>query len=159
MRQGMILLGLAVAASITHADAGPGHSEENEAMIARGTFEVEVTPQPPDAAAGPFQRLLLAKKLSGDLEGASEGQMLGAYSPVEGSGGYVALELVTGVLHGKKGTFMLQHNGTMRKESYRTDVSVVPDSGTGELTGIAGTMKIIIEGKKHSYELEYTLED
>ena len=127
-------------------------------MTARGTFDVKVIPQAADdSAAGPFSRLFLDKQFHGDLEAGSKGQMLGAMSAVEGSGGYVALELVSGTLNGKKGTFVLQHNGTMAKNIPTMHVSVVPDSGTGELTGLAGTMTIIIEGGKHSYVFEYTL--
>jgi hypothetical protein len=132
--------------------------EKEGAMIARGTFDVKTTPQPPDdAAAGPFGRLFLAKQFHGDLQGPSQGQMLGSQTP-DGSGGYVALEQVTGTLHGKKGTFVLQHKGTMRKGgSFVMDVTVVPDSGTGELAGISGRMTIRIEGRDHFYELEYSL--
>ncbi|MEP7325788.1 MAG: DUF3224 domain-containing protein [Gemmatimonadota bacterium] len=127
-------------------------------MTARGTFDVKVIPQAADdSAGGPFGRLFLDKQFHGDLDGISKGQMLGAMSAVEGSGGYVALELVSGTLNGRKGTFVLQHNGTMQKNVANMIVNVVPDSGTGELTGLAGTMTIIIEGGKHSYVLEYTL--
>jgi hypothetical protein len=83
--------------------------------------------------------------------------MLGVETGVEGSGGYVALELATGTLNGKRGSFILQHNGTMRKGVPTMEVSVVPDSGTDKLTSIAGRMTIIIEGGKHSYVLEYTV--
>ena len=124
-------------------------------MTARGTFEVTVTPQPQDDGAGPFGRLLIDKQFHGDLEAVSVGQMLAALTAVEGSGGYVALELVTGTLNGKRGSFILQHNGTMRDKAYSMQVTVVPDSGTDELTGIAGTMAIIIEGGKHSYAFEF----
>jgi len=127
-------------------------------MTARGTFEVAVVPQPQDdSAGGPFGRLFLDKQFHGDLEATSRGQMLAALTAVEGSGGYVALELVTGTLNGKRGSFILQHNGTMRQGVYTMHVSVVPDSGTDELTGIAGRMTIIIEGGSHRYEFEYTL--
>jgi len=128
-------------------------------MTVRGTFEVKVTPQPQDSiAGGPFGRLFLDKKFHGYLKAASNGQMMAAETAVEGSGAYVAFELVTGTLNGKQGSFILQHNGTMRKGAYALQVTVVPDSGTGELAGIAGTMKIIMEGGKHSYEFAYTLE-
>ena len=83
--------------------------------------------------------------------------MLAAGTAVEGSGAYVAFELVTGSLNGKRGSFILQHKGTMRKGVYVMQVTVVPDSGTDELAGIAGAITIIIEGGKHSYEFEYTL--
>ena len=128
-------------------------------MTARGTFDVKVTQQPQDdSAGGPFGRLFLDKKFHGDLSATSKGQMLGAGTAVEGSGAYVALELVSGTLNGKQGSFILQHKGTTRKGEYDMSVTVVPDSGTDELVGLAGQMKIIIEGGKHSYELEYTLE-
>ena len=127
-------------------------------MTAHGTFDVKVTRQPQDdSAGGPFGRLFLDKQFHGELSATSKGQMLGAGTAVEGSAAYVALELVTGTLNGKKGSFILQHKGTMRKGVYEISVTVVPDSGTDELVGIAGEMKIIIEGGKHSYELEYTL--
>lgn len=128
-------------------------------MTALGTFDVKVTPQPQDdSGGGPFGRLFLDKQFHGDLSATSQGQMLGAGTAVEGSGGYVALELVTGTLEGKQGSFILQHKSTMRKGAYDMNVTVVPDSGTDDLAGISGRMKIIIEGGKHSYEFEYTLE-
>jgi hypothetical protein len=83
--------------------------------------------------------------------------MLGAETPVEGSAAYVALELVTGTLSGRRGSFILQHAGSMRQNVSTMNVTVVPDSGTGQLSGITGTMKIVIDGSRHSYELEYTL--
>lgn len=78
--------------------------------------------------------------------------MLAAQTAVDGSGAYVALELVTGKLMGKQGSFVLQHQGTMRKNVPSMEVTVVPDSGTGDLTGISGAMRILIEGGKHAYE-------
>ena len=127
-------------------------------MTARGTFDVKVTPQPQDdSAGGPFGRLFLDKQFHGDLNATSQGTMLGAGTAVEGSGAYVALELVTGTLDGKQGSFILQHKGTMRKGAYDMSVTVVPDSGTDDLVGLAGEMKIIIEGGKHGYELNYSL--
>src|SRR5262245_3370759 len=120
-------------------------------MTASGTFDVKVVPQPQDdSAGGPFTRLFLDKHFHGDLDATSKGQMLAAGTAVEGSGAYVAFEIVTGVLNGKRGSFILQHRGTMRKSDYLMDVTVVPDSGTDELAGINGKMKIIIEVGKHS---------
>ena len=128
-------------------------------MTATGTFDVKVTPQPQDdTAGGPFGRLFLDKQFHGAIEATSKGQMLAAGTAVEGSGAYVALELVTGLLDGKQGSFMLQHKGTMQKGVYAMSITVVPDSGTDQLAGIAGEMKIIIEGGKHSYEFEYVIE-
>jgi hypothetical protein len=128
-------------------------------MTARGTFDVKVTPQPTDdPAAGPFGRLFLDKRFDGDLEGVSRGQMLAAETGVAGSGAYVAFELVNGTLQGKQGSFILQHKGTMRQGNYAMDITVVPDSGTGELLGISGAMRILIKGSDHSYELDYSLD-
>jgi hypothetical protein len=157
----MMLGSLAVAGLALYAPAAgevgkPFKSEVT--MTARGTFDVKVTPQPSDdTAGGPFGRLFLAKRFHGDLEGASVGQMLAAESAVAGSGGYVALELVTGTLHGKRGSFILQHTGTMRQGDYAMHVTVVPDSGTDELVAISGAMTIRIEGSTHSYEFEFDL--
>ena len=83
--------------------------------------------------------------------------MLGAGTAVEGSAAYVALELFTGTLAGRRGSFMLQHAGTMRRGEPSLTVTVVPDSGTEQLVGLSGRMSIIIEGKKHSYDFEYTV--
>jgi len=162
MKQVIILLGLFIAclAIGARADVPADKSIRKEAtMTASGTFDVKVAPQPQDdSAGGPFTRLFLDKHFYGDLDATSKGQMMAAGTAVEGSGAYVAFELVTGVLNGKRGSFILQHRGTMRKSVYLMDVTVVPDSGTDELEGITGKMKIIIEGGKHSYELEYALD-
>jgi hypothetical protein len=162
MKQFVILLGMTLAGLVicARADVKDGASMRKETdMTARGAFDVKVTPQPKDdSAAGPFARLFLDKQFHGDLNASSKGQMLAAETAVEGSGAYVALELVTGTLNGKKGSFILQHKGSMRKGAYNLSVTVVPDSGTDELAGISGSMTIIIEGGKHSYEFEYAIE-
>src|SRR5271165_4091355 len=96
------------------------------------------------------------KQFHGDLEGTSKGEMLGAMTEVKGSAGYVAIERVTGTLNGRSGTFVLQHSGTMTRGTQHMTITVVPDSGTGGLAGISGSMTIIIkEGGKHFYEFEY----
>jgi len=153
---GLILAGWAAQAP---GDQGtPTPIRKEAAMTARGTFDVKVIPQPADdAAGGPFGRLFLDKQFHGDLEATGKGQMLAAGTATEGSAGYVALELVSGTLNGKRGSFILQHNGTMSKGVPTMHVTVIPDSGTDQLTGIEGKMTILIEGGKHSYELEYTL--
>src|SRR5262245_568256 len=156
-----IFLGMTVACAgqqATAPKASAGASGTETQVTARGEFDVKVIPQPADdAAAGPFGRLFLDKRFHGDVEGTSKGQMMAAGTAVEGSGAYVAFELVSGTVNGKTGSFILQHRGTMRKNVPTMEVTVVPDSGTGELTGIAGTMRIVIEGGKHFYELSYTL--
>lgn len=126
---------------------------------ATGTFDVKVVPQKADnkeAESAKLARYSLDKRFHGALEAISTGEMLSAGDP-GGSGAYVALERVGGALDGRKGTFVLQHRGIMTRGVPQLDVSVVPDSGTEELTGIAGTMIIKIEGGNHFYEFEYTL--
>ncbi len=120
---------------------------------------MKIVPQAPDAAIGDptVGRLALDKQFSGDLEATSKGQMLAVRTEIQGSAGYVAMERVTGTLHGQSGTFALQHSGTMNRGAPQLVVTVVPDSGTGQLAGIAGTLTITIEGGKHSYDLDYTI--
>ncbi len=124
---------------------------------ASGTFEVKTRPQADPGSDPNLTRLTLEKQFHGDLEGSSKGQMLGAYTDVKGSAGYVAMEKVAGKLNGRSGTFMLQHSGTMQGGKLQLSVTVVPDSGTGDLAGLAGKMNIIMAEGKHSYEFEYTL--
>jgi len=119
---------------------------------AKGTFEVKMKP-----LEGSVTRMSLDKTFAGDLAGTSVGEMLAAMTAVKGSAGYVAIETVTGSLGGKKGTFMLQHSGTMAGGKQELSVTVVPDSGTGELVGLSGKMRIIIEGKAHFYEFDYLI--
>ena len=123
---------------------------------ARGAFDVTLTPQ--SVGDDSLGRMLIDKQFYGDLEATSKGQMLAAGTAVKGSAGYVALERVTGMLNGRRGTFMLQHTGTMTRGAPQLTITVVPDSGTEELEGLAGTMSIIIADKQHSYEIEYTLQ-
>lgn len=124
-----------------------------------GPFEVKLTPQPlaHGDAESTLGRMSLDKQFHGDLEGTSQGEMLSAMTGTKGSAGYVAIERVTGSLNGRNGSFVLQHSATMNRGVPSLSISVVPDSGTDELAGIAGAMKIIIEGGKHSYEFDYSL--
>jgi len=128
-------------------------------MHATGSFEVVLTPQPPaeDIAAARLGRQTLHKQFHGDLEATSLGEMIAAMGDVQGSAGYVAMERVTGTLHGRSGSFVLQHNGTMNRGAPQLSVSVVPDSGTAELVGLAGTMAIEIAQGRHSYRFDYML--
>jgi hypothetical protein len=126
-----------------------------------GPFEVKIVPQKPDnppAQAANLGRMSIDKQFHGALEAASQGEMLSVMSETKGSGGYVALERVTGTLDGKRGGFVLQHNATMNRGVPQLNIIVVPDSGSDELAGLAGTMTIRIEaGGKHFYEFDYTL--
>ena len=126
---------------------------------AGGTFDVKLNPLPAyvqgEATIG---RMSIDKQYHGDLEATSKGEMLSATTSVKGSAGYVAIERVSGTLHGRIGTFVLQHSATMNRGAPQLAIAVVPDSGTGELAGLTGTMAIRIEpGGAHFYEFEYTL--
>ena len=126
---------------------------------ATGRFEVKLTPQLFDGVAegAKLGRMTIDKQFRGDLEGTSKGQMLSAGTDVGGSAGYVAVEHVTGTLHGLSGTFVLQHTGTMTRGTPSLSITVVPDSGTGALTGLTGTMTIVMTGGTHAYEFDYAL--
>jgi hypothetical protein len=101
--------------------------------------------------------LSIDKRFHGELDGTSTGTMLSAGTAVAGSAGYVAIERVTGTLCGKRGSFALQHSGTMNRGAPSLSVTVVPDSGTDELAGLRGSMQIIIEKGKHSYDFDYEI--
>jgi hypothetical protein len=126
---------------------------------ASGTFEVKLTPQGADEKPGAatLGRMSIDKTFRGDLEATSKGEMLTAGTGVQGSAGYVAIERVSGTLRGRSGTFVLQHSGTMTRGLPQLSVTVVPDSGTDQLTGIAGSLTIRIADGKHSYDFDYTL--
>jgi Protein of unknown function (DUF3224). len=126
---------------------------------ARGTFEVKMTPQQAQDGVGDpgIGRMALDKQFHGDLEATGKGQMLAAGTDVPGSAGYVALERVSGTLHGRSGTFALQHSGTMTRGTPQLSITVVPDSGSGELLGLTGTLAITITDGQHFYDFEYTL--
>jgi len=127
-----------------------------------GTFEVTMNPEPPyDTNEGAsIGRVSIKKQFVGDLHASSTVEMIGARSvQVKGSAGYVAIERVIGSLHGKSGSFVLQHSGTMTRGKGELNVSVVPDTGTGELKGLAGRMTIEISEGNHSYVFEYSLAD
>jgi len=126
---------------------------------ASGTFEVKLDPQAPDDKVGDptVGRLSIDKQFHGDLEATSKGQMLAVGTDVEGSAGYVAMERVTGTLQGHRGAFALQHSGTMTRGAPQLTITVVPDSGAGQLVGLAGKMMIHIVDGKHFYDFEYTL--
>lgn len=126
---------------------------------ATGSFEVKLSPQSlaHPQADSTLGRMSIGKVFSGDLQGTSEGEMLTAGNPAKGSAGYVAIERVSGTLHGRAGTFILQHSGTMNRGAFELSVRVVPDSGSDGLVGIAGTLDIRIVDGKHFYTLDYVL--
>ncbi len=129
---------------------------------ASGRFDVKLTPMSSEnesAGAANLARMAIAKTFHGDLEGTSTGEMISVQTEVKGSAGYIAMERVSGVLKGRKGTFVLQHSATMRRGSPELSIAVVPDSGTGDLKGLSGKMSIIIKEKgEHFYDFEYTID-
>lgn len=160
-----VFLGLALlTAPPILAGIGSSEPEKPKEKIpmtdtARGTFDVNLTPLPPadgeaELGAG---RMAIDKTFQGDLEGTSQGQMLAVRTATEGSAGYVAMERVTGKLGGRSGSFVLQHSSTMNRGEPRQSITVLPDSGTGELEGLSGSMVIEIEDGEHRYVFEYSL--
>ena len=130
-------------------------------LRAAGSFDVKLVAQPhADGVGDPgIGRMALDKRFHGDLDASSLGQMLAFRSPVQGSAGYVAMERVTGCLHGRTGSFVLQHSGIMDRGAQQLSLAVVPDSGTDDLTGLSGNMKINIVDGRHSYEFDCLLPD
>ncbi len=154
----------AAFALTTHAQSnstGTNAAQKGAAMPshATGTFQVKLTPQGEgDTAEGStLGRMTIAKQFHGDLDGTSKGEMLTAGTDVKNSAGYVAIERITGTLQGRTGTFVFQHSGTLTRGAPTQSITVVPDSGTGQLAGISGKMTITIADGKHSYDFEYTL--
>ncbi len=128
---------------------------------AKGPFEVKLAPQKvdnPQAERSGHGRMSIDKQFYGELEATSQGEMLSFMTSTKGSAGYVAIEKVTGALGGRKGTFVLQHSGTMKRGGEQLSIAVVPDSGTDELKGLSGSMIITIAPDgAHSYEMDYTV--
>lgn len=155
--------GLLLVASVTWgrcdllAQASNASQEAVVTLHARGTFDVKLTPQPGSDSGSVLSRFSIDKQFYGDLEGTSKGEMLAAGTSVTGSAGYVAIERVSGTLAGRRGSFVLQHSGTMTRGSPQLVISVVPDSGTDELTGLSGMLLITIADGKHSYQFDYRL--
>lgn len=146
------------------APARAPHPTLQEAVVkarASGTFDVKLNPlEAYGGATDPMLgRMSIDKTFRGDLEATSVGEMLTGMTSVKGSAGYVAIERVSGTLQGRTGTFMLHHNGLMSRGAQQLVIGVVPDSGTGELAGITGSMTIEIADGKHSYTFEYSLAD
>lgn len=130
-------------------------------QCANGEFEVKLTPQgEPDVASGAtLARLSIDKQFTGDLVAAGKGEMLSAITEVAGSAVYVAIERVTGTLHGRRGSFTFQHVGSSQRGAQQLTIAVVPDSGTGELAGLTGELSLNIVDGKHFYSFEYALPD
>jgi hypothetical protein len=160
-----IIAGLGLCFSIAQyssADIPRSSTGQKEAVVPHdvsGSFDVKLTPQQPEPAIADsgIGRMLLEKQYHGGLEATSKGQMLWFGDPAKGSAGLVAIERVTGTLAGRSGSFALQHSSSMNRGAMQISVTVVPESGTDQLTGLAGSMTIQIENGKHSYQFDYTL--
>lgn len=146
-----VVAGLAIGAAPFVIAQSPAKTTK-----ASGPFDVKMAPaSAPDAPVG---RFTLDKKYHGDLEAAAQGEMLAAMTAIKGSAGYVAIERVSGTLAGRTGSFVLQHSGTMNRGTPGLVITVVPDSGTGGLTGLTGTMSIQIAADgAHYYTFDYSL--
>lgn len=149
------LQGIVTVPARAQAPASPSIAKAPMTQSATGTFEVSLKPLTgEDAALG---RMSIDKQFSGQLTASSKGEMLAFRSPVKGSAGYVAMELVTGTLNGKRGSFVLQHTGSMDRGAQQLSITIVPDSGTGELAGISGKLDLNIADGKHFYDIKYSL--
>ena len=158
----VIFVAAAALGSMRIVPLAATHTNERSSAMkgtAKGAFEVKVVPivQTEHAGGTTLGRFSLAKTFHGDLEGAGAGEMLTAGTSVAGSAGYVAIERVEGTLGGRKGSFVLQHLGSMAHGEQNLTITVVPDSGTGALAGLEGKLQIAIEGKAHFYIFEYSL--
>jgi hypothetical protein len=139
----------------------PGQKEFEMHYTAIGPFDITLNPEPLSSVAeqSGLGRLSLDKQFQGDLEATSQGEMLSFRSRVQGSAGYVAMEVVRGTLHGRSGSFVLQHSSSMNRGTPAQSITVVPDSGTDALSGLTGSMVITITDGQHSYNFEYALPD
>ena len=124
---------------------------------ARGPLDVNIEAEPPflEQDGLKLNCNVVRKEFSGDMVGASEARMIAAFTGTPGSAGYVAIEHFTGSVGGKSGSFVLQHSGVMNKGDAQLTVTIVPDSGAGELAGISGTLEIDNDEGQHSYVLDY----
>lgn len=153
---------LAVAFSLAGAARvlAQSNSSQQETSVldhATGPFDVKLIPQD-DKIEPTLGRMIIDKQYRGDLEGTGKGEMLTGSTEIKGSAVYVAVERFTGTLKGRSGSFSLHHTGVMTRGTPHLAITIVPDSGTGQLAGISGKMDIkIAAGGKHSYDLEYTV--
>lgn len=150
---------LVFAACLTLVAASAASAQAVATTHARGTFDVATTPQTvaDSGARTLLGRYSLTKQFRGDLDGTSTAEMLTGGNVSTGSAGYVAMELVTGTIGGRRGTFVLQHSGTLTRGTAQLTIRVVPESGTGQLAGISGSMSITITNGVHYYDFEYAI--
>ena len=151
-----MVLYLATGLAFLALQIAPYLKESPVTYHAHGTFTVDVRPLTPAPAEG-LSRYSLIKQIRGDLEATSVGEMFSGGDSRQGAAGYVAIEVVTGTLGGRHGSFALQHFATMDASGLNMQVLVVPGSGSGELKGMAGAFAIHMDKGAHSYDFEYTL--
>ncbi len=155
------LAALAPVAGAQPPATAPGTKGKPMTRHAAGTFEVKVQPLPEDEKVAGLKvaRFAFDKQWKGGLEGTSRGEMMATNSGDKGSGGYVAVEQITGTLDGRAGSFAVAHKGTMEGGAFDLLVEIVPGSGTGRLAGLSGRIRITIAEGKHSYDVDYALPD
>jgi len=157
---GSLNLAAAPGAQAAPAPIIQSKKEVRVSALAQGSFEVTLVPLTEGNRKDAWApgRMSIDKQFKGDLEATSQGEMAMTGTEVQGSAGYTAIEKVSGTLHGRAGTFLLQHFAVMaRGVPGEWIVMVIPDSGTGQLKGLAGRLTITITGKHHAYALDYTL--
>jgi hypothetical protein len=153
-----LVAAVVVLAFICCAAAQNQTAPTEKPMHATGSFDVKISPPSPADPASGASRFSGEKQYHGDLEAGGRADMLASGDPKTGNAGIVGIEKVSGKLNGRTGSFVLQHSGRMTGGAQEYSVTVVPGSGTDELSGIAGNMKIRIEpGGKHFYDFDYTL--
>lgn len=158
MRNSLSMVALVVLSVCAFAAGRQNSQTGAKTMHATGSFEIQMKAQGGGTDGKTFPRFTSEKQFQGDLEGTSVGEMLASGPPPsgpKGSGGYVAMERVTGKLGGRSGSFTLQHSSTMHLGVQNQSITVVPQSGTGELAGLEGKMIIRIENGKHYYDFDY----
>jgi hypothetical protein len=149
---------ITVITLVLAAGASAAAESGGKYMHAKGPFDVKLAPL--ESYNNELGRMSLDKQFHGDLEATSKGEMLAHFDQEKQSGGYVAIERVTGTLGGKKGSFTLQHSSTMQRGKPHQNIVVVPESGSGELTGLKGSLVVTIAaGGAHSYDFEYTFDE
>ena len=140
-------------------EPSPSKTSVEKKYMKKITGEFDVKINPADSGDPQMGMMLLDKTYRGELHGTGKGRMLTGMTSIKDSAGYVAIERIEGELNGKKGSFLIQHSGTMAKGRQSLTISVIPDSGTGDLVGIEGEMQIRIVDRKHFYDFEYSLPD
>ena len=155
---------VAVAAAVISLALSIAAQKEMPVVHAKGSFDVKMTPAEPTEfeKANDIARLTSDKTWHGDFEGVSHGEMITGSTASPGSMAYVAIERMTGKLNGRQGSFTFAHRASMMKgdapSAGELSVTVIPNSGTRELTGLAGLLMIQIDAQgKHTWSFDYSL--